>query len=777
MFGLNRIKNTLKVVLVSLMISMTASAQTQSTPEFREKAWQDHVQLKMKSPYTNLEWKTVGPEFMGGRIETIAGHPDRPNTLYVGAGSGNLWKTENNGTTWKPIFDDYSTAAMGCIAIAPSNPDILWLGTGEVLMARSSFAGTGAFKSLDAGKTWEHMGLLGTNHIARIVIDPEDPNIVYAAAIGRNYGPNEERGVYKTVDGGATWEKVLYISENVGVAEIVMDPSDNKTLLAVAWERDRKPWNNKVSGAGSGIYKTIDGGKNWKKITAGLPVGEKVGRFGLSFSTSNPDIVYAVLDNRNPKPDDASDTRKNNHRPQLIRGELYKSHDKGETWRKTHEGSIPTGIGDDFCLIRVAPDNENDVYILGQKLMRTVDGGKTFLPTGETIVHLLSHEIRGMHLDMHDMWIDPINPDKIVLGNDGGVYISYDRGDSWLHHNNFPIGEFYAVTVDNAVPYNIYGGTQDNAALIGPGTHNVGDRLTKFGVEDPWKHVYLDRWGGGDSYFTEVDRLDPNIIYYEHQFGELKKKNMTTGETLSIKPKESSGEPPLRRNWMTPFAISHHNARTMYYAAQKLFRSKDNGNSWETMSPDLTTDPGPEKQGNVPYGTITSISESVLDAGLIYAGTDDGNVQVTRDGGKSWKLVNKGLPKKWVSRVRASQHSEQTVYVTLTGYREDDFDKYIYKSTNYGKNWRSISGNLPAEPINVVTEDPRNPNILYVGTDLGAYVTTDGGENWHILATGLPTVAVHDLVVQERELDLVAGTHGRSIFVLDIEEIKGLIKD
>ena len=774
---MNSIKNVSRTVLICLMMSLSAIAQDQSSPAFRQKAWQDHLQLKQQSPYANLKWRAVGPEFMGGRIETIAGHPDRPNTLYVGAGSGNLWKTENNGTTWKPIFDDYSTAAMGCVAIAPSNPDVLWLGTGEVLMARSSFAGTGAFRSLDAGETWEHMGLLGTNHIARILIDPHDSNIVYAAAIGRNYGPNKERGVFKTVDGGQSWEKVLYISENVGVAEIVMDPSDNNTLLAVAWERGRKAWNNKVSGEGSGIYKTTDGGKNWQQITNGLPKGKNIGRYGLSFSVSNPDIIYAILDNRNEKPIDGDDAQKRRGRSKAIRGELYKSTDKGETWEKTHEGSIPTGIGDDFCLIRVAPDNENDVYILGQKLMRTMDGGKTFVPTGETIVHLLSHQIRGMHLDMHDMWIDPVNPDKLVLGNDGGVYISYDRGETWLHHNNFPIGEFYAISVDDAVPYNIYGGTQDNAALMGPGSHNIAERLTEFGVEDPWKHIYLDRWGGGDSYFTEVDRLDPNIIYYEHQFGELRKKDMTSGETLSIKPMASPDEPPLRRNWMTPIAISHHDAGILYYAAQKVFRSNDRGNSWEAMSPDLTTNPGPEQQGNVPFGTITSISESEIVEGLMYVGTDDGNVQLTRDGGKSWKLVNKGLPQKWVSRVRASKHNPKTVYATLTGYREDDFNKYIYRSNNYGKTWRSIAGNLPSEPINVIVEDPRNANILYVGSDLGAYVTTNGGADWHILAAGLPTVAVHDLVIQERELDLVAGTHGRSIFVLDIENIENKEED
>jgi photosystem II stability/assembly factor-like uncharacterized protein len=771
-------KNITKSIVVMCLcfgMSVESKGQNQSSPEFRAKSWQHHLELKKISPYKDLKWRTVGPEFMSGRIETIAGHPDQPNTLYVGAGSGNLWKTVNNGTTWKPIFDDQSTAAMGCIAIAPSDPAILWLGTGEVLMARSSFAGTGVFKSIDAGETWQHMGLMGTNHIPRIVIDPKNPEVVYAASIGRNYGPNKERGVYKTINGGKTWDKILFISENVGVVEIVMDPSDNQTLLAVAWERERKAWNNKVNGKGSGIYKTTDGGKKWKQIKKGIPKGNHVGRFGLSFSQSNPNIVYAIVDNRSEKPEGTKqpkfEGKRLKHRGDIIRGELYKSVDKGETWLKTHEGSIPTGIGDDFCLIRVAPDNENEIFILGQKLIKTRDGGKSFEPTGETIVHLLSHDIRVMHLDMHEMWIDPTNPDKIVLGNDGGVYISYDRGDTWLHHNNLPIGEFYAVSVDNAVPYNIYGGTQDDAALYGPSSHNVEDRLTKFGVEDPWKHVYVDRWGGGDSYFTEVDKLDPNIIYYEHQFGAIRRKNMLTGETKSIKPAALEGGPPLRTNWMTPFFISKYNKLTLYYGAQKLYRSKNRGDDWEVISPDLTTNPGSEKQGNVPYGTITSLSESSLMQGLMYAATDDGNVQVTKDEGRTWTLIDNGLPEKWVSRVKASQHDKETVYVTLTGYREDDFEKYVFMSTDYGETWKSIDGNLPSEPINVIVEDPRSPNILYVGTDLGAYVTTDKGQNWSILSNGLPTVAVHDLVIQERELDLVAGTHGRSIFVLDIEAV------
>ena len=370
------------------------------------------------------------------------------------------------------------------------------------------------------------------------------------------------------------------------------------------------------------------------------------------------------------------------------------------------------------------------------------------------------------------MWIDPKNTDRLLLGNDGGFYISHDRGNTWLHLNNFPIAEIYAVWVDMDKPYNIYAGTQDNAALYGPGNHNVEDRLTKYGVEDPWKDVYLDQWGGGDSYFTYRDPLDHDIIFYEHQFGDLRRKNMKTGETKDIIPIAREGEPQLRNNWMTPYFISEYNQVTLYYAANKVFKSTDRGDSWTCISPDLTTNPGPEKQGNVPYGTITMLSESQLKQGLIYAGTDDGNVQVTTDDGKTWKLINSGLPPKWVSRVVASQHETGTVFVSLTGYREDDFNTYLFMSEDFGATWKSISGNLPSEGINVIREDPRNKNILYIGTELGVYVTQDRGITWHSLCNNLPTTPVHDLVIHPRDHELVIGTHGRSCFVLDVKSIQ-----
>jgi len=731
-------------------------------PESRMKSWQQHVKLKNESPFKHLKWRAVGPEFQGGRIEAIACHPDFPHTIYVGAGAGNLWKTVNNGTTWEPIFENESTFSIGCVAIAPTDPNIIWIGTGEILMARSSFAGTGVFKSIDAGKTWQHMGLVDTHHIPRMVVDVKNSDVVYVAALGHNYSFNEERGLFKTTDGGKTWRKILYISEKIGVVEVVMDPVDHQTLYAVTWERDRKAWNNVISGEESGIYKSTDAGETWKRLTNGIPVGKNVGRFGIAIAPTNPKILYAILDNQIPKIESRG----------RIGGEVYRSKNKGETWEKTHEGSVPTRIGYDFCLIRVSPDDENEIYVLGHKLIRSTDGGKTFTPTGETIVHLLPHDIRVMHLDMHEMWIDPKNPDRLLLGNDGGFYCSYDRGDSWLHVNNLPIGEFYAIFVDSAKPYNIYGGTQDNAALIGPSTHNLVDRLTKYGVDDPWQHIYLDRWGGGDSYFTEVDPTNPDIIYYEHQFGVLRRKNMKTGKTKDIMPRTAEGEPKLRRNWMTPFFISQYNPFTLYYGANKVYKSVNRGDNWECISPDLTTNPGPTKQGNVPFGTITSLSESSFKRGLIYVGTDDGIVQITQNDGVSWEKINNSLPDKWVSRVRTSIHEIGTVYASFTGYREDDFEKYLYMSKDFGQSWQSIVGDMPSESINVITEDPRDANVLYVGTDLGVYTSLNRGNNWISFCNHLPTTPVHDLVVHPRELELVIGTHGRSIFILDVEDIE-----
>ena len=716
----------------------------------RLESWAEHVRLTETSDFKDLKWKALGPKSQGGRVESIECPAPGSSTIYVGVGAGNLWKSINNGTTWEPIFENESTFAIGDVSIAPSDSNIVWVGTGEVLMARSSFAGTGVFKSVDAGKTWRNMGLTDSHHAARVLIDPKDPDTVYVASLGHSYTYNEQRGVFKTVDGGESWEKVLYISEKVGVVEVLMDPEDNRTLYAVAWQRDRKAWNNVESGAGSGIYKTTDAGATWKLLECGLPRGENVGRFGIAIAPSDPKIIYALLDNRAMRP--------GGKRP--VMGEMYRSMDKGQTWTKMNESFLPTTIGYDFCLVRVAPDNPDEIYICGQVLLRSTDAGKTYSRVGGKVIHLLPNRAKSVHVDNHAMWIDPANANRLLLGTDGGLYMSYDRGATWMHYNNMPTAEFYAIVLDTDEPYKIWGGTQDNGSLCG--TSKV--ELTE-GIET-WTHVT-----GGDNYFTRVDPTDENTVYYEYQFGGLQRRNMRQGKNKSIRPRAGKDEPRLRYNWMTPYIISHHNPFTLYCGANKLFKSVNRGDDWRCVSGDLTTSPPPEKQGDVPYGTITTISESPSKVGLLYVGTDDGNIHVTADDGTNWTKISVDLPKKWVTRVAASMHDDRTVYATLTGYHEDDFSTYVFVSGDSGRTWKSIAANLPAESVNVIREDPDDADILYIGTDLGIYVSLDKGGRWQSLCSNLPTTAVHDIAIHQSERELVIGTHGRSAFVLDIKSI------
>jgi len=479
-----------------------------------------------------------------------------------------------------------------------------------------------------------------------------------------------------------------------------------------------------------------------------------------TIAQSNPEVVYALLDNHSPDPAITSE----DGGPRRIGGEVYRSDDRGVTWKKVNEEPVPVGY--DFCIIKVAPDNEEVVYLPGQRFMASKDGGRTYRRIQGTLVHLLPHGSRVLHLDQHALWINPQEGDHMILGNDGGLHVSYDRGDSWLHLNNLPIGEFYAVSVDMETPYQIFGGTQDDAALWGPSDHVV-----EWDVADPWEHVYLDRWGGGDSYFTYPDPTDPDVIYYEHQFGDLRRKDMATGSAPGIRPVAGEGEKPLRRNWMTPFIISRYDPQTLYYAANRLFKSQDRGDSWTAISPDLTSQP--PSQGNVPFGTLTSLSESPTQEGLIYTGGDDGFIHVTRNDGATWTRIDGDLPKLWVSRVEASGHRSGTVYVSMTGYREDDSSAYLFASDDFGESWTSISPGLPMESVNVVREDPTDPDILYVGTDLGVYVSLDRGSSWHSLSATLPTTPVHDLVVHPRDGEIVIGTHGRSVWIADLAAVRG----
>jgi photosystem II stability/assembly factor-like uncharacterized protein len=739
----------------------------------RLQTWQEHVRLRDSSPFRGMHWQPLGPSMQGARIEALAVSAPGSSTIYAGPGAGNVWKSVNNGMTWQPIFERESAFAIGDIAVAPSNPDIVWVGTGEVQPRHSgpAYAGAGVFKSTNGGRTWENMGLADTYHIGKVVIHPKNPDVVYVAAMGHFRSFNQERGVFRTLNGGRTWEKVLYISERTGVIDLVIDAADPKTLFASAWQMP--------NGAESGIYRTTDGGMTWKQLRAGLPAGP-MGRSGLDIAASNSRVIYAFIDNwAKWKSDTPSDTTGNQQR-QIVGGEVYRSADRGETWQRANTEDLYQVFsiyGWKFCDVRVSPDNENEIYILGNRAYHSTDGGRTYQRIGETIRRVHDTEGTAMHLDHHELWIDPANPDRLLLGNDGGVHQSYDRGKTWLHLNNLPIGQFYFVSVDMQEPYTIFGGTQDNGALYAPSDYRPDDEPA---ANDAWRHVWLDRWTGGDAFVTLPDPTDPRYVYYEHQNGDMMRINLAAGNPFSggpatenIRPRAPRGEAPWRFGWYTPFIISRHEPRTLYAGGNVVVKSQNRGGQWRAISSDLS-DPAGDERAVVPTGTITMLAESRFAPGILYAGTESGKLYLTRDDGKNWKNISAGLPQKWISRIVASDYDAATVYVAQTGYRADDFTSYLYRSTDYGATWTAIANNLPAESINVVREDPQNANLLYLGTDAGVYVSLDRGGRWQSLCADLPTTPVQDLVIHPRENELIIATHGRSMFLMDIRPLQAM---
>lgn len=818
------------ILLESVLLAGWLLAQTSA--ERRLASWEHHQKMARESWFRNLKWQNLGPYFMGGRICEIKGYASDPHRLLVAAASGGLWLTENSGTTWTPIFDDQCWAGFGSVAVYEKDKNLLWAGTGEENSSRSSYAGTGVFKSTDSGKTWQHMGLADTHHIADIIIHPDNPDIVYVAAIGHLYTQNEERGVFKTTDGGRSWQKVLYISPRTGVISLVMDPANPEVLYAASWERIRKAWNMTESGKESAIYKTEDGGQNWRKIVNGFPQNEYVGRIGLAVSASNPRVVYAFLDNQEPRtlPKPKEEVKgaltieaikkmslqeflkledgkletllRQNRAPQaftaksvkeaiqqkkltlteladILQGganaalfttqvkgaELYRSDDGGQTWRKTHEGFLPTSIvntyGYYFGKMFVSPDDENIVYMLGVPLMKSTDGGKTFREIPEA-GGSYGYGYFDVHPDHHALWINPNDSRHLWLGNDGGLNVSYDGGRTFQRIANLPLAQCYTVSFDMESPYNIYVGLQDNGV-------NVGPRDFVFGRRDKdWRMIL-----GGDGAFVEPSLQEKGIVYAEYQFGNIFRLNLNNpSENKFIKPQLKTVQAPYRFNWLTPFLISRHNPFTLLLGANKVLKSVDRGDNWIEISPDLTDRKNID--GDVPFATITALAESPFTPEVIYAGTDDGNVWVTRNGGCSWEKIAKGLPKKWVTRIEASRFQPGRVYLTMIGYREDDFSTYAFASEDYGQTWVSIKGNLPEEGCNVIREDTASENIIYLGTDLTAYVSLDRGKTWHSLRANLPTQAVYDMKVHPREKELIVGTHGRGVFILSLKKIQEL---
>ncbi len=754
------------IIMVMFSVSLFAQEIIKSTKaELRLKWYEEHVIMKEKSLLKDLQWQFIGPEVMSGRVTDIAVPAEQKYTMYIATASGGVWKSTNEGTTWDVIYENGPSTSIGDLAVAPSSPNIVWMGQGEANIFRSSMAGAGMYKSLDEGKTWKYMGLAETQHIGRIIVHPENPDIVYVAASGHEYTDNKERGVYKTTDGGETWSKVLYVNERAGASDLAIDPENSNILYAVTWDRIRHAWNDPKPGPESGIYRSRDGGGNWERLSEGLPLKDLTGRIGISVSKTNPNVIYALIDNHNPgrKPDPGELDSYGRVRTHVIAGaEVYRSDDRGDHWKKVSESAremegLFGTYGWVFSQIRVDPGDVNTVYIMGVQLMKSVDGGKTF--------KILDYP--GLHGDHHAMWIDPDNSDYVINGNDGGVNLSYDGGKTWKNIENMGVVQFYNVTLDMDEPFNVYGSIQDNGSY--KGSVDLSDGRENI-PESEWVPVV-----GGEASFFAVDPTDRNIVYSESFYGRIQRTDYRIGGregTVRIFPRAKEGEPPLRGQWLAPFIISPHNPLTIYHGMQYLYRSVNRGDSWDVISPDLTYN-DPEKQGDISYATITTISESPLKYGLVYVGTDDGKVHVTKNGGVNWNEIMNGLPyKKWVSRVASSAFDECTVYMTQNGKRDNDFAAYVWMSTDCGSSWADISEGIPCGPVNVIKEDPVNPNILYVGSDLGVYVSLDKGTTWDVLAAGLPTTFVHDLVVHPRDHLLVAATHGRGIYVLDVLPIR-----
>ena len=800
-----------------LLAEGQGQAQGQETPPPRPVNESDDPLLK------SFVWRAIGPANMGGRIDDIAVDEKNPSTFYLGFASGGLWKTTNNGTTFTPIFDEYRISSIGDIALAPSNPDIIYVGTGEPNNRQSSTFGGGMFKSTDGGKKFEYVGLKETQSIARVVVHPTDPNTVYVAAIGHLFGPNKERGLYKTTDGGKNWTNTKFIDEHTGFTEVVMHPTNPDVLWAASYQRLRQPWGFNGGGPGSAIWKTTDGAKSWTKVTGnGLPDNPIIGRIGMDISRSNPDVIMASIEVgpsggtgagvnddgslRQPGQGRGGGGRGRGEapKPDPTKSGIWRSDDGGTSWK------FMSNDGDRwmyYSQVRIDPTNPQIAYQGGAPFFKTVDGGKTW------------QRVSGVgHSDHHAIWIDPRDNQHILLGNDGGLDVSYDQGATWEALALMPLGQFYAISADMRKPYYVCGGLQDNGSWCGPSaTRNATGILNT-----DWFRV-----GGGDGFYTAQDPTDWTVVYSESQDGNTNRSDLRTGRTQSIRPRPAQagrggggaaaagGMPagteltpeqqaamaraaqgnvvptmPAGTNfrffWSTPFMLSPHNPRTVYLGGERLFRSYDRGETW-LASADLTRNIGrndrpimgvdgkapmaSKHDGAASYSNIVTISESYIVPGILWVGTNDGNVQVSRDGGTTWKNVIEkipGAPKEGhVSRVEASHFDAGTAYVSIDNHRFDDHKPYVFKTTDYGETWTSVAGNLPEGNVNVIREDPKNRNLLYAGTEYGFYISLNGGKEWKPFMTGLPWVRVDDILVHPRDNDLIIGTHGRSIWIID----------
>ncbi len=743
-----------------------------TSPDARLDMYEGHMALVEASPFKSHPWQFVGPTNVSGRMTDVAvvAPKGESYTIYVAGASGGVWRTNNEGVTWEPVFEQGPSTSVGDVTVAPSDQNVVWIGTGEANIFRSSMAGAGVYKSTDGGETWTHMGLAGTHTIPRIIVHPTNPNTVYVAASGHEWTHDEYRGLYKSTNGGASWDKILYIDEQTGVIDLVMHPTDPNTLYASTWQRIRERWNdprNEAHYDGSAIYKTTDGGATWTEVTTGLPAPQHRGRIGIDIAASNPEVIYAFVDNYETAADapaGATDAYGRPRGPTIKGATVFRSDDGGASWRRTsEENRMMEGMsgtyGWVFGQMRVDPNDEDKIYVMGLGLNVSEDQGRTF------------RSLRGMHGDHHGLWIDPSNSDYLVNVNDGGVAISYDGGDNWrVFYDNLPLVQFFNIAHDMGDPFRVYGSVQDHGSFRGVvdlsrGRNNI-------------PAVEFEGAPGGEGSSHAIDPTDPNTVYSAGFYGTIQRSNMATGQTQGIVPRPEPGELGFRGQWVAPFIISPHNPRVIYHGMNFLFRSMNQGESWERISPDLTYN-DPEKYGDIPYQTLFSIAESPFQFGLIYVGTDDGRVWRTEDSGANWKEIDRGLPyQKWVAELVASKYDKATVYMAQNGKRDDDFAPYLWKSTDYGETWTSIVANIPSGPVNVIKEDPKNPDVLYVGTDLGVYVSVDGGGEWHALPGGnLPSSFYQDLVIHPEEDIMVAATHGRGVWAMDVRPLQNLTPD
>ncbi len=726
--------------------------------------------IKASSPFKDLKWQYIGPTNISGRCTDVEAVSPRGNnyTIWVGSATGGVWKSTNEGTTFEPVFDEMPTASIGDIAIDPLNPDIVWVGTGEANIFRSSNAGCGVFKTTDGGKTWNNTGLENSFTISRIQINPKNPDIVYVAASGNEWTPNEDRGLYKTTDGGKTWTKSLYINEKTGISDLVLDPKDPDIVYCTSWERIRLKWNDPrtlESTMNNGVWKSTDAGKNWKKINEGLPAPNMMGRIGIDIAVSNPKIIYAYVDNyevtRKAKPVELDSYGR--QRKDVIKGAvIYRSDNSGTSWKqvsgltpeqKTFMENHSATYGWVFGQIRVDPKDENTIYTMGIQFNRSTDGGKTFV------------SLRGPHVDHHGLWIDPVNTNYLLNVQDGGLTISYDRGKSWKFPiEELPLAQFYNIAFDMSTPFRVFGSIQDHHSFYG--------HVDLSGGRDKVPSTEFKHTLGAEGSTHAVDPFDNNTIYSSTFYGALARAEINNypESVKNLLPKRLPGEVQLRGEWVAPSIISKHNPAILYHGMQCVMMSRDRGDTWEFISDDLSYN-DPAKTGDINYQTISVLDESPLRFGLLYAGTDDGRIWRTKDGGKNWTEIRNGaVPQKFVSRIIASAYDIGTVYMTQSGRRDDDFQVYIWKSTDFGDSWQDISGNISVGPVNVIREDPVNKNILYAGTDGGVFVSKDNGNKWDILGN-LPFAYVHDLAIHPRDNMIIIATHGRGVWVMDANPV------